>query len=1003
MFSEFRYPCGRGRLSSLLVSVLLLPFAAGTVLAQEEKDDEQIEEIITVGSQIKGANIRNALAVSVVTAQDIEELGVDSGDALLEFMAEQGQNLLSEAENYSGGVNSARGDVGAYNLRNLGTGNTLVLLNGRRLVNMATYQTELSGGSFVPVNSVNSQSLPVFGLERVEVLRDGASAIYGADAVAGVVNYVMKDDFDGLAIQARYADYEGLPRSDYKFIVEWGKDFNDGRTNLSVFGSYYDRDPVNTADDPKWADADFRRLLPENSPFNCPGCTDFRRDSAHSNFGQFDVRSGTGDITDSAGDFNTYPLDSPNCQATDPQYPNVCFANDDNLVHRYNLNENRYILSDLQRTNVFVFLNHEFGGGLESFTEISAYKSDSYQLREQAIRLSAVSKYRVAPDAYWNPFGAVGTTARLPDSIIGTNVPVEGYTLEIDNYRSVEAPRRIYNTGETYRILTGLRGEFGNWDWESAVSWSRAEKEDITKDRVSNTLFQEALNDPTPAGYNLFSGGIGTNIDRMLVDVYRKNFTELTTADFKMSDPELFDIWAGPVGFLAGIEWRREEFEDDRDPRLDGTIQFTDATGDTFPIVSDVLGSSPTSDSSGDRDVFSAFVEFQVPLHDRLDAQFALRYEDFSDVGDTTVGKVALGWRPWDPLLIRGSWSEAYRVPNLVTVNETGVARSNTVDDRVCEYAESFDVTGSVLDCSYGVQRAAGGSKDLVAEESENTSIGVVWDVTDNFTVTLDFWAIEKELTIGLFGEENHTALELLNMIEAGTGNCPAAGGPSLGNPAVIRDDPWDPLSEEAALYALAGICNTGEATRVNDRYANLDTRKISGHDIGIYYEHDTSIGDFNFRYVASKLDEYEQLASGPALDLLDAEEEGILPPGSVIGFANLVRQNGNQRWKHTARLSWRMGDWGASVSGTKLTDAIETRPNDSIDGSQWIIKPMSTYNMSVDYRFNTFADSRARARFGVLNFTDARAPLSSRRFGYFSDMHRDYGRSFYLDLRLDF
>jgi len=235
MFFEFKFPCGRGRLSSLLVSVLVLPFAAGTALAQdEEADDEPIEEIVTVGSQIKGANIRDALAVSVMTAQDIEGLGVDSGDELLEFMAEQGQNFLSEAENISGGVNSARGDMGAYNLRNLGTGNTLVLLNGRRMVNSAVYQTELSGGSFIPVNTVNSQTLPVYGLERVEVLRDGASAIYGADAVAGVVNYVMKDDFEGFSLRARYADWEGLPRSDYKFTVEWGKTFSSAATTTAI-------------------------------------------------------------------------------------------------------------------------------------------------------------------------------------------------------------------------------------------------------------------------------------------------------------------------------------------------------------------------------------------------------------------------------------------------------------------------------------------------------------------------------------------------------------------------------------------------------------------------------------------------------------------------------------------------------------------------------------------------------------------------------------------------
>ena len=289
---------GCGRIGSLAVTALVLGMAANTALAQNEADgdDEEIDEIITVGSQIKGANIRDALAVSVVTAAEIEALGVDSGDELLEFMAEQGQNFFVESENISGGVNSARGDMGAYNLRNLGTGNTLVLLNGRRMVNSASYQTEAVGGSFIPVNTVNSQSLPVFGLERVEVLRDGASAIYGADAVAGVVNYVMKNDFEGLSLRARYADWEGLPRNDATLTVEWGKNFNDGRTNLSIFASRYDRDPVNSQDDPKWADDDYRRYIPESSPFF--GDTSFRRSSTNSQYGQYDVLSSVSGISD---------------------------------------------------------------------------------------------------------------------------------------------------------------------------------------------------------------------------------------------------------------------------------------------------------------------------------------------------------------------------------------------------------------------------------------------------------------------------------------------------------------------------------------------------------------------------------------------------------------------------------------------------------------------------------------------------------------------------------
>ena len=170
---------------------------ASAILAQETEDeaDANIEEVVVVGSHIEGAEITEALPVTIISEDDIDALGVQSGDELLEFIAEQGQNYFSESENVSGGINSARGDIGAFNLRNLGTGNTLVLLNGRRMVNSAAYQTEEVGGSFVPVNSVNSQSVSGISVRQVEVLKDGASALYGADAVAGVVNYVLRNDF----------------------------------------------------------------------------------------------------------------------------------------------------------------------------------------------------------------------------------------------------------------------------------------------------------------------------------------------------------------------------------------------------------------------------------------------------------------------------------------------------------------------------------------------------------------------------------------------------------------------------------------------------------------------------------------------------------------------------------------------------------------------------------------------------------------------------------------
>ena len=244
------------------IFAVLLAAGSGTVLAQESEDDEEkIEEITVVGSQIKGASISDALSVSVIQAVEIEAMGVSSGDELFDQMPEMGQNYFNDAEMHSGGVNAVRGDIGAFNLRNMGTGNTLVLLNGRRMVNAAGYQTEEVGGAFVPVNSANSNSLPVYGIERAEVLRDGASAIYGADAVAGVVNTVLKSDFEGFRVRGRFDDYENLPRNDHRLNLEWGKDFNGGATNIGLFADYYHRDRVNAQDDPKWADENYSRYL----------------------------------------------------------------------------------------------------------------------------------------------------------------------------------------------------------------------------------------------------------------------------------------------------------------------------------------------------------------------------------------------------------------------------------------------------------------------------------------------------------------------------------------------------------------------------------------------------------------------------------------------------------------------------------------------------------------------------------------------------------------------
>jgi outer membrane receptor protein involved in Fe transport len=466
-------------MGTLMLSIFALTFSTALAQAPAAGEEEAIEEITVTGTQIKGARISGALAVSVVESVEIEAMGISSGDELFDVMPEVGQNFFNEAEAHSGGVNSVRGDVGAFNLRNMGTGNTLVLLNGRRMVNSAGYQTEEVGGAFVPVNSANSNAMPVYGIERVEVLRDGASAIYGADAVAGVVNTVLKTDFEGFTIRARYDDYDNLPRNDQRLNLEWGRFFNDGRTNIGVFFDYYHRDRVNAQDDPKWADENYSRFAPSDWE------DEFGLNySSNSAFPQIDFRSGSqGDLmealgyADGSGEIVTYPTGDSRCVYA--INADVCAAPDTSGNYLYNKNTFRDVFGELDRYNLFLYLNHEFDNGVEAFTELSWYEADSNFNADAAYLSIGASDLQLGPDYYWNPFGpcllADGSPNpnRIPEADqAGTSC--SGNRLEVDNFRALEAPRISDTENHIYRILQGFRGSVGDWDWETALVWSEA-------------------------------------------------------------------------------------------------------------------------------------------------------------------------------------------------------------------------------------------------------------------------------------------------------------------------------------------------------------------------------------------------------------------------------------------------------------------------------------------------------------------------------------------------
>ena len=927
-------------MSKLKYLLLLACAVVFSVNAQESDSSNDVEEVVVTGTQIKGARINEALPVTVITADDIDDRGINSGDELLATLTEQGVNQFNDVGSNGGGVNASRGDVGAFDIRSLGTGNTLVLLNGRRMIATPSYQTEELGGSYVPVATVNSNNIPVSLVDRVEILRDGAGAIYGTDAVAGVVNNVLDTNYVGFEMRGRFQNWQHFNRDDHKFSMKWGENY--GNTNVSMFFSFYDRDRVAAAEDEIMGMCDYDELVPDQ--FNSA----FYRCSSNSAWGQFDM-SGTAPYTDGSGEFLIKAAGDPNCILNLGN--GTCAASDSSGNYTHNWNGQRDVLGDVQRHNMFLFLNHDLGDGREVFAEFGQYRSKYNGNRHSSSPFSSVK--HVVPAT--NPYNFTGKA------------------LLIDNYRFVDAgPRIVDNDKETNRMLAGIRGDLDSgWSWESAISYSWAEAFDVTHNRVSNTLVDALLHAEGPNAYNPFNGAGGAHISGRVshnpmdltdggiapavVDVYRKNERTMTTLDLRMSKADWWETKAGFIGMAWGLETRQDTFVDDRDPRLDGTIVFTErktsgalstSSGDTYPYVSDVVNSSPTPDSRGSRTVNSFYIEFDVPvvspemnvpLVEQLDLQVAWRKESYSDFDGTNAPRVAFGWRVSDILKFRGSFQETFRAPNLITINESMVVRNNTRNDAATIYAAGLGADTDDSDGRYSVQRQASGSSKLKAETSDNTTVGFVLEPTDGITLTYDVWSIESENTIGLFGEENHMLLDLyLRLQQNNLSDCSSV----VGNPAVVRQTPDNPDT-----FIAAGLCPFGLAERVEDNYANLNNRTIEGWDSGFYYDTETAFGTLSFKHqisqLTAKMQEY-----GPTLSTLDAAMAGgEIPLTAIDGFGDILAVNGAPKRKTYTSLRLRNGDWAFGMNQNARSTVYEDRTLSSA-GAMWAVVPFKTRNI---------------------------------------------------------
>lgn len=1027
----------RTRICALMCTTALFATGTGTAFAQDvaaqdaaAQDAANGENVIVVtGSQIKGAKIDDILPVTVLDEEAIETTGADSGDELFRAIPQAGTVEFNDQSSQSNSPNAARGDIASINLRGLGTGNTLLLINGRRMVLNPGFQTEL----FVPVVSSDTNEIAPGAVRRLEVLRDGASALYGADAVAGVVNTILKDNLDGGFLRANYAASMGTSLFNSSIRGGYGFDFNEGRSNLTLYGYYYHENGAPTSMRDYSASSDLRPFV-EGTDFE--GDSNFHNRTSDTPWATFDIQ-GSGATSSNIwavrdDDFHIQPCSF--LSDGDTRSVNLggglCADNGSSVDAdlRYDSNTDRSLYSEKDRYNVSALFNHELSDAVEFYAEGSFYRSKSTRVREQSGPLSAVP-LGVLSSAYYNPLGATtlldGSTNPNRLDGLGSGVSDSGRDLLLENYRVIDAgPRNITVTKNTYRVVAGLKGDLWGWDFDTGFLYSQANTTDLARNRISSSLLQDAINRNDATAYNPFNGGCLDNVnigdctpsnDQVLediaIDVFRKGETTLALADFKVSRPDIFTLPGGDVGLAGGIEFRRETFLDDRDSRLDGTITFTNAvTGATNG--SDVVGSSPTPDTSGNREVYSAFVEtfvplisedMEIPLIHSLNLQLAGRFESFSDTSSTFVPRAAASWTPFPGLILRGAWSRGFRAPNLIQVNDTGTTRSNSerpAVECVAELIKGIETdagdcgTRSIVDYRTG--------NDLEPEKSQSINFGVV--IAPGFipglTLTADYWRVKQTGIVGIFGAQNALYLDLVERLQGRS------------NPNVVRADPD---ADQLDLYAGTGILPAGDVIEILNPYRNLDSRVSKGFDFGLFYTvPDFGIGKFKLTLNAARLKSIYQTPGADGLPLLTDLPDLLaaipqVSAGSIAtlrpeGFGEQLELDGRPKWRLSGSLNWRSGPVSVNLFGRYVGKIFDVGAVQDDTGAFYRVDDWFTMNASISYTINNdTALDGSRLKFGFNNIFNAEPPLSDELFGFDGALHSARGRQFRFEIQKKF
>ena len=653
---------------------------------EEERDPFEIDPFEADHLVVTGSNIPSDnppwVPELIFNRKSVERSGTYSLGDFFRNLPQNSGPSFTENQNDSLAPGAA-----AIALRGLSPDATLVLQNGRRL---APYPFAQSGiTAFVDLNTI-----PLAAIRQIDILLDAASAIYGSDAIAGVVNVRFIEKFEGALVDLGYGNTTDTDTGEYRAALVSG--FTDESRGIEavVVADYFHREALFQTD----------RYFSRSIDQTRQGGSSFL--SSVSNPGTvFDP------VT---GDPLMVPADSNGMPAVEDFTPGR---------NRFDRAPFQPLVPETERHGVYTRLKGSLTSTVDLFAEFG-YRNISTTQQLAPAPIEGDVENIVAPAT--NPFNPFGEDVFF-------------------RYRVTEAGPRIDDiTTDAYRAVVGLDVELpGLWNLESALLYSETDSEDTTNNNLSRQAVIAALNDPDPAtSLNIFGAGNDINnpatIQSLLVTTTRNGESRLFDADVVLEGP-LFKLPAGQLATAIGLEYRYEQLKDRFDP---------------FATGGGVIDLNSTS-ADGDRNVIGGFVEFYAPIVspemtipaiNTLEAQVAVRADGYSDFGSTVNPKIALAWRPVpDWLLVRASFSTGFRAPSLVQSSTGSLTFSQDLQDTT-----RFAVTGAPEDESSSVQILSGGNPDLDAEDSDNFSTGIVFTppTVPGLTLSADFFRIKIDNAI---------------------------------------------------------------------------------------------------------------------------------------------------------------------------------------------------------------------------------------------------------------